>query len=149
MYPLIVALFMFLLPGASVAFGYAGPESLMPLIGKWFVFWAVGERLLTAGVRQYLQPDFTAREIFHMGDEALPIVRELGVANCAVGVAGVVSLWRPDFIVPVALIAAIFYGVAGVRHVFEKGRGRNETIAMVSDLFAAAILGAYIISTLI
>lgn len=33
------------------------------LIGKWFVFWAIGIRLFIAGFRQSLHPEFTVSEI--------------------------------------------------------------------------------------
>jgi hypothetical protein len=100
---------------------------------------------LLAGLRQLLQPAFTAREIFHIeGDEALVLVRELGMANLALGVIGVLSLWFPAFVLPVAIAAAIFYGAAGVQHITAKARSRNETIAMLSDLFLFAVLAAYV-----
>ncbi|MGA2569150.1 MAG: hypothetical protein ABSF23_01400 [Terracidiphilus sp.] len=118
------------------------------LAGKWFVFWSGGVRLLGAGLRQCLQPRFTAREIFRMKtDEALPIIREHGIGNFAVGTAGVVSLWVPGFVVPVALIAAIAYGAWGVLHVASKARSMNENIAMVSDFWLALVLVAYLIHT--
>ena len=143
MYVVIVALTMFLLPTASVLIQHAQqPDaSIVFLVGRWFVFWGVGVRLGLAGLRQFLQPAFTAREIFHMtGDEALPLVRELGVANSATGLVGLLSLTLPGFILPVSISAGVFYGVAGVRHLAERGRSFNETVAMVSDLFLAAVL---------
>jgi len=149
MYLAIVISLMFVLPAASAGiehFHSSGAVSWMTLAGKWFVFWGAGVRLLTAGLRQSLQPRVTAVEIFRMKtDEALPVIRELGIGNFAVGLAGVVSLWVPDFIVPVALIAAIFYGAAGIFHVAANTRSMNENVAMVSDFWAAAILAAYLV----
>ena len=150
MYVVIVALTMFLLPTASVLIQHAQqPDaSIVFLVGRWFVFWGVGVRLGLAGLRQFLQPAFTAREIFHMtSDEALPLVRELGVANLATGLVGVLSLTLPGFILPVSISAGVFYGVAGVRHVAERGRSLNETVAMVSDLFLAAVLAVSVAAT--
>lgn len=149
MYIAIVALTMVILPilsiGADAALHPATP--LMLLVGKWFVFWGVGVRLALAGLRQFFQPAFTAREIFKMqGDEALILVRELGVANFATGFVGLFSLMAPSFAPPVAISAGIFYGVAGIRHVFHRDRSRNETIAMVSDLAIALVLAAYVTS---
>jgi hypothetical protein len=151
MYLSIVVLTMLLLRGGSVLLDHAlHPHAVwMGLIGKWFVFWGVGVRLGLAGGRQLLQPRFTAREIFHMsGDEALPLVRELGVANLATAVVGLASLAAPSFVLPIAISAGLFYGVAGVRHVGERGKAFNETLAMMSDLFMAAVLAAYIATTL-
>ena len=110
MYLASIVILMFVLPVASMGiehFHLHGATSWTMLAGKWFVYWGAGWRLLLAGLRQYFQPQFTAREIFRMKtDEALPIIREHGIGNFAVGAAGVVSLWVPSFIVPVALIAA-------------------------------------------
>ena len=151
MYLVSVFLLMFVLPTASVGIEhYASAAPLVPLIGKWFVFWGVGVRLMLAGTRQVLQPEFTAHQIFDLkGSEALPLVRELGVANFASGVVGVASLWMPGFVLPAAISAAIFYGVAGVRHVAAPHRSRNEAVAMVSDLFISVVLVVYILCILI
>jgi len=151
MYPVIVVLLMLVLPLGSVVIEHARASApLILLVGKWFVFWSVGVRLLLAGLRQFFQPSFTAREIFAIeNDEVLPLIRELGVANFASGVVGVVSLAQPSFVLPVAVSATIFYGVAGMRHVVAAHRTRNESIAMISDLFIAAILGVVVVRAVI
>jgi hypothetical protein len=152
MYLAIVVLTMFLLPAGSVLVEHAVRPAapIMPLIGKWFVFFGVGVRLGLAGLRQVFQPEFTAREIFHMqGQEALPLVRELGVANIAGGVVALLSLLAPSFVVPAAISAGVFYAVAGVRHAFEATRSRNENIAMVSDLAMALVLTTFLASVAI
>jgi len=46
----------------------------------------------------------------------------------------------PSFVLPTAIGAGIFYGFAGIEHVRAEHRGRNESIAMVSDLFVAVVL---------
>lgn len=147
MYPIIVLLLMLLLPFGSVYVEHSvlhASAPLMALVGKWYVFWAAGVRLFTAGIRQQIQPQFTAREIFHFdSDDVLPVVRELGVANFATGAVAIASLFRPDFVLPLALIAGLFYGIAGIRHVGEKSRTANENIALVSDLFAFIVFAAY------
>jgi hypothetical protein len=148
MYFVVVALTMFVLPTLSVAIELeAHPAPVMLLVGKWFVFWAVGVRLVMAGLRQLFQPGFTAREIFHMqGDDALTLVRELGVSNFAVGVVGLAAVAVPTFVLPSAITAGVFYGVAGARHVVETGRSRNQTVAMLSDLFVFAVLATFTVA---
>jgi hypothetical protein len=149
MYMAIVVLLMLILPVGSIAIEQVWLHSTAPLlllVGKWFVFWSVGVRLLLAGVRQLVQPEFTASEIFHLEDEAaLPLVRELGVANLGTGFAGVASIVWPSFTVPIAISAGIFYGIAGLRHMAEPGRSANETVAMASDLFVFLVLAVFIL----
>jgi hypothetical protein len=139
---------MLALPVGSIYVEYSYLHStapLMLLVGKWFVFWSAGVRLLLAGLRQFFQPRFTAEQILGIkSDDALPLVRELGAANFATGVVGIASLAKPSFTLPVAIAAAIFYGIAGIRHVAGSNSSRNENIAMISDLFVALILALYL-----
>ncbi len=148
MYLLSVFLLTIVVPLVSIAvdhFLLHSPLPLTALLGKWFVFWAAGVRLFSAGLKQFFQPEFTAKQIFHMTtDEAFPVVRELGIANIAVGAAAIVSLWKPSFVLPIAIVGAIFFGIAGINHVREKNKSRNETVAMATDLWVAVVLVAYI-----
>lgn len=143
MYYAIVALFMFLLPLLSIAAEpwIAGTALGAALVAKWFAFWAVGLRLLLAGVKQIAQPQYTAREILGLKtDESLILVRELGFANVALGLLGTLSLLRPDWRLAAALAGGVFYGLAGINHALQGHRNRLENVAMVSDGFAAVVL---------
>ena len=82
------------------------------------------------------------------GDEALLLVRELGVSNFAVGVVGLAAVAVPTFVLRRAITACVFYGIAGARHVVERARSGNETVAMVSDLFAFAVLATFAVANL-
>ena len=143
MYYAIVATFMLLLPLLSIA-----GESLLfgapldaALVAKWFAFWAVGWRLLLAGCKQMAQPRYTAREILGLkSDESLVLVRELGFANVAIGLVGVLSLWAPSWRLAGAFAGGVFYGLAGVMHALQGQRNRLENVAMVSDIAASAVL---------
>src|SRR5580692_5038905 len=96
MYFVFVVLLMFVLPVVSTAveaLWLHDDAGLMFLLGKWFVFWTVGVRLLLAGIRQVAQPRFTAESIFDIKDPAAnAIVREIGFGNLAMGALGVASL---------------------------------------------------------
>jgi hypothetical protein len=110
-------------------------------VGKWFVFWAVGLRLLLAGLRQVIQPRYTAETILGINaPDALVVVRELGFANTALGVVGVGSIFAPAWTLPTATAGAIFYGLAGGNHLAHKKRNMMESVAMISDLFVSAVL---------
>ena len=144
MYFVIVVLLMLVFPALFVVTSAATSHHTVStyfLIAKWYVFWAVGIRLFTAGVRQVLQPAFTAREIFAtQSAEAYPIVREVGFATLSMGTLGICSLYRPGWIVPAALVGCLYYGLAGLLHVFRKGKNAMEQTAMISDVFAFLVL---------
>ena len=90
-YLLSLLLLMLVLPAVSVWIDYLPYPGtpFMVLVGKWFVFWAVGVRLFVAGLRQASKPLFTLRDIFHIQDPSgQVVVRELGFANICFGLTG-------------------------------------------------------------
>jgi hypothetical protein len=143
MYIAAVVGFMFVLPVActvgEVLVRHA-PLSLV-LFGGWFVLWAVGVRLLLAGLRQIFQPRYTAQVILSLkSEESLILVRELGFANVAIALIGIGSTVFPSWRPAGALAGGVFYALAGGNHVLQPHRGKLENIAMASDLWAAAVL---------
>ena len=124
MYLTVVALLMFIFPAISVvveSMGSHNHTSLLMLIGKWFVFWAVGVRLFTAGLRQVIKPELTARDILGIkAKESWLLVQELGFANVSIGLLGICTIFKPEWLLPAALAGGLFYGLAGIRHIFKK-----------------------------
>jgi hypothetical protein len=144
MYFAIVVGLMLVFPlvsiGIQVLLGGSGMLTAA-LVAKWFVFWMVGVRLLLAGLRQIFQPRYTAEHILGVRDpDATLIVRELGIANTAIGSVAVASLFFRDWEFPIALVGTIFYALAGINHVTDKHRNTRQSFAMASDLVAAAVL---------
>jgi hypothetical protein len=151
MYLAIVVLLMLILPVVSIFVEFIVLHSaadLLFLVGKWFVFWAVGVRLLLAGLRQVVNPAFTAQTIFGVRDQgALTIVQELGFGNLSIGLIGALSLIEARWIVPAAVAGAAFYGLAGIKHLTKGERNGLENIAMISDLFIFVVLVGDLIAT--
>jgi hypothetical protein len=149
MFLLMIILMMFVLPIASIlteSFFFPSSAGILFLIGKWFVFWAVGVRLFTAGLRQALNPRFTAEKILGIKDsEPLLVVQELGFANLSMGLLGISSLLNTGWILPAAIVGGLFIGLAGMRHILSKERNLLENSAMVSNLIIFAILLGYVV----
>jgi hypothetical protein len=151
MYFVLIILLLFIFPLASTieAALTTHTVSIAFLAGRWFVFWAVGIRLFLAGARQMIQPQFTAEEIFDIHDRrSFAIVRELGFANLSMGLLGICSLFRADWIVPAALVGGLYYGLAGVGHIFHKRKNAKEYMAMISDGFVFLVFLIFLLSTL-
>jgi hypothetical protein len=143
----MIILLMLILPIISIIvdYQYHKDRSLILLVGKWFVFWAVGIRLLLAGLRQAIKPAFTAKEIFNLeGTESHVIVRELGFANLCFGLIGLLSLFVPEWRSAAAFTGGLYMGIAGFYHILKKPEGFNEVVAMVSDIFIFLVLAAYL-----
>lgn len=152
MYPAIVLLTMVILPIVCVLIELAmgSTAGLLLLVAKWFVFWAVGVRLFSGGLNQILRPSFTSQGIFGTADKgAERIVVEIGFGNVAIGLTALLSLYYAAWIPAAAFAGMVFLGLAGIRHVMNQNRKMNENLAMVSDLWVAAVLLVYLFATLI
>ncbi len=153
MYILMVVLLMFIFPILSIlieVFFFENSAGIMHLIGKWFVFWAVGMRLFLAGLHQSVQPRFTAEKILGIkGSDQLIIVQELGFANLSMGVLGIVSIFNDGWIMPSAIAGCLFIGLAGIRHMFSRERNLLENTAMLSNLIIFLILLVYLIDAFV
>ncbi|HYD15607.1 MAG TPA: DUF6790 family protein [Hyphomicrobium sp.] len=146
MYLAIIVLLMGVLPLVSIAVELAaGSSNLWLLIGKWFVFWAVGLRLLIAGLSQVFKPETTVGILGIKDSASLTVVKELGFANITMGVLGTASLWFPGWLNAAALAGSLFLGLAGVNHLLKGDRNAKENIAMISDLAIAGVLAAYLL----
>ena len=142
-------LLMLILPAVSVWVDYVPYPGtpFMMLIGKWFVFWAVGVRLFSAGLRQAAKPLFTLRDIFHVQDPSgQVVVRELGFANICFGLLGILSLFIPGWRPAAAFTGGLYMGIAGVYHIIKKPETPNEVVAMVSDIYILVVMAAYLAS---
>jgi hypothetical protein len=152
MYLASILLMLLILPAASVAaeITLTHPAvGIMFLAGKWFTFWAVGVRLFVAGVRQVLQPSFTAASIFGIRDSSvLPLIREIGFGNLSMGMLGIWALFHVSWIVPAAIVGGLYYGLAGAGHVTTQNRNSKAYIAMVSDGYAFLVLLGFVVHSL-
>lgn len=149
MYITVIAALMLVLPAISMASDVHANQLPLSaaLIGKWFVIWSVGVRLGTAGLRQTLQPRYTAQVILSLkSEESLLLVKELGFANLAIGLVGLMSSFAPSWWPAGALGGGVFLGLAGTNHAVRPHRSSRETFAMASDLWVAAVLLACLLS---
>lgn len=146
-YIIVVSVLTFILPLlCSVSEVLINENSFFTfdLIGKWFIFSAVGLRLFIAGIKQTTDPAFTAKEIFYINNpESFPIIRELGFANLCFGLIGIVSLFLPQWRIVSAFGSGLYYGIAGFQHFLKKRAGVNEKFALVTDIIIFILLLVY------
>jgi len=97
---------------------------------------------------QTLRPEFTAQAIFEIdAPGAHAIVREVGFGNLAMGTLGLASLFEPSWVLPAAIVGGLYYGLAGLGHLFRHGNFK-ERFALWSDLAIFALLAVFVISRL-
>ncbi len=151
-YIVVVSVLTFIVPlVCTVAHVLSDKDAIVSfgLVGKWFIFSAVGLRLFIAGIKQTTDPAFTAKEIFHLDSpDSFPIVRELGFANLCFGLVGIGSLFFPGWRVVSAFGSGIYYGIAGLQHFLKKPAGANEKFALVTDMIIFLLLLIYFIKAI-
>jgi hypothetical protein len=151
LYLFSILMFMLILPMTFIIYQHF--HSAIPLtwqlMGKWFLFWSVGIRLFIAGLKQILQPEFTAKEIFHFAhSESYTVIRELGFANISIGLIGILSLFKTQWAVPAAIAGGLYFGLAGINHFIKRPDTRNEIVAMISDMFIFVLMSLYLLFTI-
>jgi len=135
--------FLCILPAACVAAEVLKENILLhwALVAKWFIFWAVGMRLFTAGIKQTSDPEFTAREIFRFTSrESFVVIRELGFANIALGTMGILSVINDHWRLLTAVTTCIFFGLAALQHFSKRPDSVNEMIALFYDTIVFVVL---------
>ena len=135
LFEISVILFFYILPFLSITVDWLLNHKILSAVTmKWILFWGIGMRLFTCGIKQILQPAFTARNIFELKEEnAYTIVRELGFSNLAVGLCGILSLFYAPYRSGVWMIGFLYYMLAFIQHVFRKDRNRTELFVTVTD----------------
>jgi hypothetical protein len=119
------------------------------VFGKWWVFWGVGTRLLVAGIVQVSGKSPTAAILGSTAPSVQEhqLARELGMANIAIGLAGLLSL-VPGWALPAGFAGGIYLLIAGVLHVAKRNKSARESLATWTDLVvgvAVVVLGVYIL----
>lgn len=117
------------------------------VFGKWWAFWGVGTRLLVAGIVQVSGKGPTAAILgaTKPGVQVQQLTRELGTANIAMGLAGLLAL-VPGWALPAGFAGGIFLLIAGAMHVTKKGKNPQESLATWTDLVvgvAIIVLAVY------
>lgn len=151
-YLIYIVVTMLVAPLLSVIFEfyYRSPQQrFLDLSWKWFLFWAIGIRLITAGANQIANPAFTA-SIMQLSDSAHVVIRELGFANLLMGGLAVLSLFFPS-LRPAATLGGLYLGLAGLLHVIRGIEHVNfkEATALISDLWGFLIVVGYLLDSLL
>ena len=116
-------------------------NTLIYCLGKWYVFWAGGVRLMLAGLRQTFAPGMTLKQIFEIDHPPSGhIVQELGFANLSISLVCLLSLLYPTLMPAGAISAGVFYGLAGLQHLRKPQRNAQRTVAMLTDLLVFLVL---------
>jgi len=141
------ATIMIILPLVCITIEYYRNRDvqLWMVAAKWILFWSVGIRSLSAGIVQLVYPEYTAKLIFNLsGTDFYIFIRELGVANIAIGLSAIISFRIVNWRVPVAFISFIFNLFLSANHVLHFQAGFNEAVSLAGDLLVVVALGYFL-----
>ena len=144
LYEWSVILLFFLIPSLAIAIELILNNSTLTIVEitlKWVVFCSIGLRLGSSGLKQIIQPQFTASEIFNISDERVfPLVREIGFANISFSTIALISFFIPSFRLPSAIAGGLYFGLAGLLHILKYKASDEEKFAMITDIYIFVIL---------
>ncbi|WP_462277386.1 DUF6790 family protein [Ferruginibacter sp.] len=70
-------------------------------------------------------------------------MRELGFANLCFGLAGIISLFKPEWRMASAFTCGLYYGLAAIQHIVKKPVNINERFALWTDVIVFVCLLIY------
>ncbi len=112
---------------------------IFELIGKWFLFWALGVSAFTAALMQMFNPSYTAN-LLSVSINDFIIIKELGYANFSMGILSILSLKWKTFRQPAAISYGMFMLFCMANHLTRLGDiNIDEIISTVADLWAVII----------
>lgn len=144
LYEISIILFFVLIPVLMIIFEQLFLNSSLSFFEsclKWFVFSGIGLRLGSSGIKQIIDPGFTAAIIFGIKDKkTYALVKEIGFANVSFSLLALLSIVFSTFRIPAAITGGTYFLLAGLLHVVKQKESKKEVFAMISDFFIAAIL---------
>ncbi len=97
---------------------------ILEVVLVWLLAVGVGVTGIFAWSGHIFRADQVAESIgFPAGN---PFQWEIGWANLAIGVLGILCIWRRDFWWPAAIVSAVFLWGAGVGHIYQAVEHNNH-----------------------
>ena len=101
----------------------------------FWLLWLLGLGALANGLAMLAAPEpWFARVAADTGAYNLHLVRDVGGAYVATGVAALWAARAPHWRAPLAAVAALFHGLHGVVHVLDVAAGRLPPVHLLEDL---------------
>lgn len=116
------------------------------ILCKWFLFWIVGVRALTAGAMQFLNPSYTMN-LLQVGEDSKIVIMELGFAQFGIGILGVLSLLREQYRTPIAISYGSFMIGASYIHITRFTTANfEEMMSLAGNLVFIVIAILYLVN---
>ena len=114
-------------------------ENIYEIIGKWFIFWALGIRLVIAGLMQLFNPIYT-NNLLQLNLNDFIIIQELGLANFSIGLLCIISFFKKLLQKYVCLYMFIFFIGASTLHIIRiKNINFDELITLVTNIILIVV----------
>lgn len=100
------------------------------------LFWLIGLGSTLNGLWMLIAPELwfhkIPADVHHFGPYNVHFVRDVGCAYLTVGLGLVLAAWRPRMRAAMALLAALFYGLHALVHVYDTARGHVRRTPLVA-----------------
>ena len=114
-------------------------ENIFEIIGKWFIFWSLGVRLIIAGLMQIFNPIYT-NNLLQLSLNDFIIIRELGLANFSIGLLCTISYFKKSLQKYVCIYMFIFFTGASILHIIRiENINFDELISLITDIILIII----------
>lgn len=110
---------------------------------NWLLLLFVGIGSVWSGVFHVFFPEIASRSI---GWKPSPFETEIGIADIAMGITGIVAFWRPlQFKGAIILYIVVFYAGVAINHVYDAVAAGNHAANNFGLLLACTIASVFLL----
>ncbi len=110
------------------------------LLGRWFVFWTIGVRLMVAGLTEVMSSRRQGNIIFLQGSESGEYRKIIGYLKILLAALGFLCMIKAQSSLIAALTAGIYLGLTGFRHDFKKPCTAIEWLYLGYDIIVFFVI---------
>ncbi|MFT3704302.1 MAG: hypothetical protein QM802_18180 [Agriterribacter sp.] len=132
-------LFVFGLPALSVLIQHHVTKETITasLLGKWFILWVLGVRLLVVGFVQVVR---RGRSAVQQSEDGLDLVKIAGLVKMGLSLLGFLCVTHPQWSLLPTITVGIYLGLAGFQHDFKKPSTTEGWISMIYDMVVFVVI---------
>ena len=139
---LLNILFVFALPILSVIVQHhlTKVDITPALLGRWFILWVVGIRLLVVGFAKVIHSGRKGNAVLLNSDDGIGLSKITGLAKMALAGLGFLCVAYDQWSLLPTITVGIYLGLAGFQHDFKKPTTSEGWISMSYDMIVCTVI---------
>jgi len=115
------------------------------LLGKWFMFWTIGIRLLIKGFVQVIRSRRNGNSSLLSKDETWEVAKILGLAKMALAGMGFLCVVNDQWSLLATITVGVYLGLTGFQHDFKRPSTTTGWMNMSYDVLVFSVIAVCLV----